>query len=298
MIVSIKQLAVVLALVLVCITAIQARAAISTTGDVAPADPNTWDSNTYAYIGESGNGTLEIGNGGSVSSLIGSIGHESGSLGEVTVDGVGSTWTNDSSVYARYYGSGTLNIINGGIVSVAGELTIDYNRNGGAFVNMSTGGMLALSGDADDSLIAFLGLIDGMAAIRYWDDSISDWDDITAATYGEDYWVEYLSDGSLAGYTLLTVGVVPDPTIPGDVNLSGLVNDDDLSLLLANWVIGDEWGEGDLNENGTVNDDDLSLLLANWGAGSSPAGEAVPEPASALILLLGLPYLARRRARR
>ena len=73
----------------------------------------------------------------------------------------------------------------------------------------------------------------------------------------------------------------------GDVNLSGSVNDDDLSLLLANWVIGDEWGEGDLNENGTVNDDDLSLLLANWGAGSSAAPEAVPEPLTLSLLVMG-----------
>ncbi len=75
--------------------------------------------------------------------------------------------------------------------------------------------------------------------------------------------------------------------IMGDVNLSGSVNDDDLSLLLANWVIGDEWGEGDLNENGTVNDDDLSLLLANWGAGSSAAPEAVPEPLTLSLLVMG-----------
>ena len=77
------------------------------------------------------------------------------------------------------------------------------------------------------------------------------------------------------------------PQIMGDVNLSGSVDDDDLSLLLANWNIGDEWGEGDLNDSGNVDDDDLSLLLANWGAGSSPAGEAVPEPATLVLLGIG-----------
>jgi hypothetical protein len=85
--------------------------------------------------------------------------------------------------------------------------------------------------------------------------------------------------------------------IMGDVNCSGCVDDDDLSLLLANWNIGDEWGEGDLNENGTVNDDDLSLLLANWGAGCSPAPDAVPEPLTLSLLVLGGCGLIVRRRR-
>ena len=83
--------------------------------------------------------------------------------------------------------------------------------------------------------------------------------------------------------------------IMGDVNCSGLVDDDDLSLLLANWNIGTTWGTGDLNENGTVNDDDLSLLLANWGAGSAAAPEAVPEPMTITLLALGGLALIRRR---
>ncbi len=87
--------------------------------------------------------------------------------------------------------------------------------------------------------------------------------------------------GFLRGFLLTPVRTL------GDVDLSGLVDDNDLSLLLANWSIGDEWGEGDLNDDGTVDDDDLSLLLANWGAGSSPAPEAVPEPATLSLLILG-----------
>ncbi len=50
---------------------------------------------------------------------------------------------------------------------------------------------------------------------------------------------------------------------------------------------GDEWGEGDFNAGLTVDDDDLSLLLANWGAGCSPAGEAIPEPATLALLAVG-----------
>ena len=78
--------------------------------------------------------------------------------------------------------------------------------------------------------------------------------------------------------------------------IGGIVDDDDLSLLLANWGIGDEWGEGDLNEDGTVDDDDLSLLLANWG-GCSPFGPppVVPEPATLVLLAVGAVLALRQR---
>ena len=116
-----------------------------------------------------------------------------------------------------------MNITDGGLVSVRRSLTIDHNGDGDSFVNMSSGGMLALKGNADNSLTAFLGLINGSDAIRYWDDSISDWDNITNATYGDDYTLEYLSTGNLAGYTMLTVTAVPEPATMGLLGLGGLL---------------------------------------------------------------------------
>ena len=82
----------------------------------------------------------------------------------------------------------------------------------------------------------------------------------------------------------------------GDVDLSGHVDDDDLSLLLANWGTGNTWGTGDLNDSGTVDDDDLSLILAQWNMGAPPMdGEAVPEPATLGLLAAGGLALIRRR---
>ena len=72
--------------------------------------------------------------------------------------------------------------------------------------------MLALSGetDASNSIDDFLEMVGGTDAIRYWDGL--DWAHISGATKGEDYWLEYRTTGDLAGYTMLTVGLVPEPS--------------------------------------------------------------------------------------
>ena len=83
--------------------------------------------------GHSGVGTMSISHGRAVQSTYGYIGYKSGSIGEVTVDGVGSMWTNSESFYAGSTwpsletlrvglyvgdgGNGNLNIINGGVVN-------------------------------------------------------------------------------------------------------------------------------------------------------------------------------------
>ena len=75
------------------------------------------DQQWHLYIGNSGNGTLNITNGGKVSNSYGYLGYNSGSTGTATVDGTGSTWTNSGYLYIGNSGNGTLNITNGGKVS-------------------------------------------------------------------------------------------------------------------------------------------------------------------------------------
>ena len=81
---------------------------------------------------------------------------------------VGSTWTIGGLLYVGRYGSGVLNITGGGLVSVGETLTIDYDEDGDGFINMGTGGMLALYDDEDasGSLLDFLGLVDGTDDIQ------------------------------------------------------------------------------------------------------------------------------------
>ena len=183
----------------------------SSTGTVTVNGANsTWTNTDYLVVGRYGNGTLNITNGGAVSNSGGSIGYNSGGTGEVTVDGTGSTLANKGLIVG-HFGNGTLNITGGGLVSVAGTLYIDDNHRGDSFINMATGGMLALFGEGDETLAQFMGLIAGTDAIRYWDESIAGWADITGATRAKDYTLEYLTDGDLAGYTMLTVA---EPVVP------------------------------------------------------------------------------------
>ncbi len=80
----------------------------------------------YLFVGNAGNGTLEISNGGSVTTNdIVIIGYDTGSTGTVTVSGPGSTLNVGSVLYVGEYGAnGTLEITDGGSVTTVNEVSI------------------------------------------------------------------------------------------------------------------------------------------------------------------------------
>ena len=94
-----------------------AQAGIIATGDVRPADPATWTTSTYAYIGEFEAGSVTVDDDSDLVSANSYLGYYSGSTGVVTVSGVGSTWTNSGYLYVGRYPDGTLDITNGGAVN-------------------------------------------------------------------------------------------------------------------------------------------------------------------------------------
>jgi T5SS/PEP-CTERM-associated repeat protein len=97
----------------------QGRAEVIAIGDVDPSgatDP--WEVDGELKVGNTGEGTLNIENGGVVSNAEGYIGYDSDSVGTATVTGEGSQWNNSSSLYVGFDGgNGTLNIMDGGVVS-------------------------------------------------------------------------------------------------------------------------------------------------------------------------------------
>ncbi len=95
-------------------------------GDISPAtDPATWTGGTdgtTAYIGyNTGDGSLGLYGGSTLSTNTGYLGYAAGKTGSVTVDGTGSQWTNSiGNLTLGNYGAGILTIKNGGTVSVPG----------------------------------------------------------------------------------------------------------------------------------------------------------------------------------
>jgi len=86
-----------------------------------------------------------------------------------------------------------------------------------------------------------------------------------------------------------------DWSLPGDADLNGIVDADDLSVLLANWDLPSDWTTGDFDGSGVASDNDLSVLLSNW-SDSPSAPRSVPEPTTlALLAFGGLAAMRRRR---
>ena len=86
------------------------------------------------------------------------------------------------------------------------------------------------------------------------------------------------------------------PALPGDANLDGGVDINDLTIVLANYdEAGMTWTTGDFNYDGKVDINDLTIVLSHYGQslGSSAAGlSAVPEPLSLILLGMGAVGLA------
>ena len=222
---------------------------------------SSWTSTGRLLVGRNaGSGVLNIIDGGTVNSARGNIGgSQANSSGLVTVDGVGSRWLNSGDLLVGDDGEGDLAISNGGLVRVTGAMSMGGSSQN--TVNMATGGMLALLGNAAGSVQAFLDLVDGHDTILYWDSSAGDWDSITQATFGVDYSLDYFTSGDLAGYTMLTV----DPAwhvVTGDFDSDGDTDLRDIEILCDN--LGGNPGTYDMDGDGDVDADDMIALVQTY----------------------------------
>jgi T5SS/PEP-CTERM-associated repeat protein len=102
---------------------------------VSGAD-SQWNSNSIFAVGYDGDGTLDVSNGGSVSSTLTWVGWKNGSSGNVSIDGAASQWDVSASLNIGGAGVGSV-AISGGNVSIANGLNLNGNGssltiNGGA----------------------------------------------------------------------------------------------------------------------------------------------------------------------
>ena len=81
--------------------------------------------------------------------------------------------------------------------------------------------------------------------------------------------------------------------LPGDANLDGQVDVNDLTIVLSNFgQSGMTWSQGDFNGDGRVDINDLTILLSDFGKTYGAAGvNAVPEPGTLLYFVAGLASL-------
>ena len=85
------------------------------------------------------------------------------------------------------------------------------------------------------------------------------------------------------------------PFIAGDTTLDGSVLFDDFVNLSIGFGTGDEWHEGDFDGNGAVGFDNFVQLSNSFLSSVNPAVSSVPEPAGALLLLIGTALTGRVR---
>ncbi|WP_164738362.1 autotransporter-associated beta strand repeat-containing protein [Aquabacter cavernae] len=116
---------------------------------------STWDlGSAELYVGYSGNGTLTISNGGTVTSGDGYLSDDTTSVGIATVTGSGSTWNLGANVLylGDYGGTGSLSVVDGGAV-IAGQI-VKVAGAAGATVTLD-GGILRAGADQSDFLSGF-----------------------------------------------------------------------------------------------------------------------------------------------
>ena len=231
--------------------------------------------------GYNGTGSLTLSNGVELTSNDGQIAYQSTATGTATVTGSGTIWNLEDDLVVGRYGAATLEIDAGGRVSVNDVLTIDQDvvdavagAVADSYINMADGAMLAVlleEGESPDLATMINGDLDHL---RWWNDSLSNWDSINNATAGTDYTLVTQTVGE-SDYALLTVG-----GRPGDFDGDGDVDVADLM----------QW-----QRNGGSSAD-LTAWQDSFTGGPLAGGiTSVPEPASAALLLIAALFACGRR---
>ncbi|MDP6546592.1 MAG: PEP-CTERM sorting domain-containing protein, partial [Phycisphaerae bacterium] len=226
--------------------------------------------------------------------------------------GIGSDWyfTNltlaGTSTFEWTFTSGALDVdldFDGEDDLAAGdslEVFGAVNLEDGVKIQLVAGGGSSAAGGVD---VALFWAIDGAT----WDPSKvtvkppPDHLDWTWETDGLGYPVlEYVNDEWVVLKGLVAPGDTPE-SHPGDANGDDRVNEVDLAILNDQWGLRAPDQSCDFDGDGDVDIDDFNILKVNMGwdgtGGGAPQATAseTPEPCSAVLMLLGLGAVIRRR---
>ena len=247
---------------------------------------STWTNNRNVIIGSNGRGTLNISNGGVVTSMFSFVGNNSGSDGSVTVDGAGSSWTSSDILSIGALGTGCLEITNGGTVSnsdgrISGSVfaggigSVVVDGPGSTWIN---GGRIFVGDVGTGSLV-----ISGGGAVinteaRIGADNVGTFNSATVT-----------GEGSTWTSTLLIVGRRSNGSLiiaeGGTVNVSGpiAVVLGDLATSAGTLTIGAGGSAGVLNASGVTNFSGIATLNFNhtdvnyfFTTNGTASGSAVP----------------------
>ena len=108
------------------------------------------------------------------------------------------------------------------------------------------------------------------------------------AVYGnQSYFANLGSTYSQGSYYSQIMQEVLSDALPGDANLDGRVDINDLTVVLANYgLTGATWSQGEFSGSGTVDLNDLTIVLTNYGQTTGASGVAsVPESSGVALLL-------------
>lgn len=306
-----------------------AFAAISTTGNVEPANPATWGSSTVGIIGNTSGGTMDINDNSDVTNMYGHIGLGSGVTGKVAVDGAGSTWTNTTGLYLGNSGNGTLEITNGGVVTVgriwlgnaAGSSGVALVDGGGSRLANAYYFHLAIDGEGDmditnggwvNSHFGYIGYNSGSTGVVTVSGVGSKWTNSGGLRVG------YNGIGTLEILNGGLVSVAEGFFIDFDEDGDGFVNMDGGGMLALKGDVA-----GSLNDflglvsttrgtkairywNGSAWDDithateDVDYRLDYHATGdladyTTLTVGVIPEPATILLMFAGLPLIKRKK---
>ncbi len=84
---------------------------------------SSWTSQSSLFVGDSGDGVLNVTGGGAVTNGEGHLGFNFDSTGTATIDGTGSSWTNFGFFYVGHNGDGTVTVSNGGALNTFGSFS-------------------------------------------------------------------------------------------------------------------------------------------------------------------------------